>query len=44
MRRFILAFIGIGLLLYGLAYLPPVREGVIAPFTDGRTIAPGCPP
>lgn len=41
MRRFLLAFIGIGLLLYGLVYLPPVREGVISPFTDGLTTAAG---
>lgn len=41
MRRFLLAFIGIGLLLYGLVYLPPVRDGVIAPFTDGLTAAAG---
>ena len=41
MRRFLLAFIGIGLLLYGMVYLPPVREGVIAPFTDGLTMAAG---
>lgn len=33
MRRFLLTFIGIGLPLYGLVYLPPVRERVIAPFT-----------
>ncbi|MCP5157929.1 MAG: exosortase H [Gammaproteobacteria bacterium] len=37
MRRFLLIFSGIGLLLYGLAYLPPVRANVIAPFTDGLT-------
>jgi exosortase H (IPTLxxWG-CTERM-specific) len=41
MRRFLWTFIGIGLLLYGLAYLPPVREWVIAPFTDGLTVAAG---
>lgn len=41
MRRFLLKFIGIGLLLYGLVYLPPVRNGVIAPFTDGLTVAAG---
>ena len=41
MRRFLLAFIGIGLLLYGLVYLPPVREQIIAPFTDGLTVAAG---
>lgn len=41
MRRFLLAFIGIGLLLYGLVYLPPIRYGVIAPFTDGLTVAAG---
>lgn len=41
MRRFILSFIGIGLLLYGLAYLPVVRDGLIAPFTDGLTTLSG---
>lgn len=41
MRRFLLAFIGIGLLLYGLVYLPPIRDSVIAPFTDGLTAAAG---
>lgn len=41
MRRFLFTFIGIGLLLYGLAYLPPVRDQVIAPFTDGLTVAAG---
>jgi len=41
MRRFLLAFIGIGLLLYGMVYSPPVREGLIAPFTDGLTAAAG---
>ena len=41
MRRFLLAFIGIGLLLYGLVYLPPVRNQVIAPLTDGLTAAAG---
>ena len=41
MRRFLLAFVGIGLLLYGLVYLPPVRDLVIAPFTDGLTAAAG---
>ena len=39
MRRFLLNFLGIGLLLYALAYLPPVRDQVIAPFTDGLTVA-----
>ena len=41
MRRFLLAFSGIGLLLYGLVYSPPVREGIIGPFTDGLTVAAG---
>lgn len=41
MRRFLLAFTGIGLLLYGLVYSPPVREGIIGPFTDGLTVAAG---
>ena len=41
MRRFLLAFVGIGLMLYGTVYLPPVRDGVIAPFTDGLTVAAG---
>lgn len=41
MRRFLLVFIGIGLLLYGLVYLPPIRDSVIAPFTDGLTAAAG---
>lgn len=41
MRRFLLAFIGIGLLLYGAVYLPPVREQIIAPFTDSLTVAAG---
>lgn len=41
MRRFLLTFIGIGLLLYGLAYLPPVRAQVIAPFTDSLTVVAG---
>lgn len=41
MRRFLLAFAGIGLLLYGTVYLPPVREWIIAPFTDGLTAAAG---
>ncbi len=37
MRRFLLAFTGIGLLLFGLVYLPPVRDNLIAPFTDALT-------
>lgn len=41
MRRFLLAFSGLGLLFYGVVYLPPVREGVIAPFTDGLTLLAG---
>ena len=41
MRRFLLAFVGIGLLLYGAVYLPPVRDGIIAPFTDWLTVAAG---
>lgn len=41
MRRFLLSFLGIGLLLYGLVYLPPVRDGLIAPFTDGLTTIAG---
>ncbi len=41
MRRFILSFLGIGLALYGLVYLPPVRDGLIAPFTDGLTALSG---
>lgn len=41
MRRFLFTFMGIGLLLYALAYLPPVRDRVIAPFTDGLTVAAG---
>ena len=41
MRRFLLSFIVIGFLLYGLIYLPPVREGLIAPFTDGLTALSG---
>lgn len=41
MRRFLLVFVGIGLLLYGLVYLPPVRAGVIAPFTDSLTEVAG---
>lgn len=41
MRRFLLTFLGIGLLLYGLVYLPPVRNHLIAPFTDGLTVIAG---
>lgn len=41
MRRFLLAFIGIGLLLYGIVYLPPVRDMLIKPFTDSLTVAAG---
>lgn len=41
MRRFLLAFIGIGLLLYGVVYLPPVRDQIIAPFTDSLTVMAG---
>jgi exosortase H (IPTLxxWG-CTERM-specific) len=41
MRRFLLAFAGIGVLLYGVVYSPPVREGLIAPFTDGLTAVAG---
>lgn len=29
------------MLLYGLMYSPPVREGIIGPFTDGLTVAAG---
>ena len=42
MRRFLLTFLGIGLLLYGLVYLPPVRDYLIAPFTDSLTLVAGC--
>jgi exosortase H (IPTLxxWG-CTERM-specific) len=41
MRRFLFAFTGIGLLLFGLVYLPPVREHLIAPFTDALTDVAG---
>lgn len=41
MRRFLLTFIGIGVLLYGVVYSPPVREGLIAPVTDSLTAAAG---
>ena len=41
MRRFLLAFIGIGLLLYGVVYLPPVRDQIIALFTDSLTVMAG---
>lgn len=41
MPRFILTFIGICLLLFGLVYLPPVRDFVILPFTDWLTLAAG---
>ena len=41
MILFILTFIGIGLLLFGLVYLPPVRDFVILPFTDWLTLAAG---
>ena len=41
MRRFLLAFIGIGLALYGVVYLPPVREQLIEPFTAGLTALAG---
>jgi len=40
-RRFLLAFIGIGLLLYGTVYLPPVREQLIEPFTESLTAVAG---
>lgn len=38
MRRFLLKFITICLLLFGLVYLPPVRDHLIAPFTDSLTV------
>lgn len=41
MRRFLLAFVAIGLLLYGVVYLPPVRDQLIKPFTDSLTVAAG---
>jgi exosortase H (IPTLxxWG-CTERM-specific) len=41
MRRFLLTFIGVGLFLFALSYLPPVRNHLIAPFTDGLTIIAG---
>ncbi|MBL8251513.1 MAG: exosortase H [Candidatus Competibacter sp.] len=41
MRRFLLAFIGIGLLLYGIVYLPPVRAQLIEPFTASLTAVAG---
>lgn len=33
MKRFLLLFVVIGLIAYGIVYLPPVREHVIGPFT-----------
>ena len=41
MRRFISAFLGVGLLLFGLVYLPPIRDHLIAPFTDSLTVIAG---
>ena len=41
MRRFILTFLGVGLLLFGLVYLPPIRDHLIAPFTDSLTVIAG---
>jgi len=41
MQRFLFRMIGVGLLLFGLVYLPPIRDHVIAPFTDGLTVIAG---
>jgi exosortase/archaeosortase len=41
MRRFILTFIVVGLLLFGLVYLPPIRDHLIAPFTDSLAVIAG---
>lgn len=41
MQRFLLSFIAIGLALFGLVYLPPIRDHLIAPFTDGLTVVAG---
>jgi exosortase H (IPTLxxWG-CTERM-specific) len=41
MHRFLLKFIAICLLLFGLNYLPPVRDHLIAPFTDSLTVIAG---
>ena len=41
MRRFILTFLGVALLLFGLVYLPPIRDHLIAPFTDSLTVIAG---
>ena len=36
-KQFLLLFVLVGLIAYGLVYLPPVREHLIAPFTIGIT-------
>ena len=41
MRRFIATFLGVGLMLFGLVYLPPIRDHLIAPFTDSLTVIAG---
>ena len=41
MKRFILLFILVLLIAYGLVYLPPVREHAIGPFTEGITYISG---
>ncbi len=41
MRRFIITFIVVGFLLFGLVYLPPIRDHLIAPFTDSLAVIAG---
>ena len=41
MKRFLIVFILVMLGAYGLVYLPPIRDHMIAPFTEGITYLSG---
>lgn len=41
MRRFLVSFVATLLLLFALVYLPPIRDHLIAPFTDSLTVIAG---
>ena len=41
MKRFVLLFLIVLLIAFGLVYSPPVRENIIGPFTMGLTVFSG---